>query len=165
MNYDKAMNAESNYPTYTVSAVADAIGIPVNTLRTWCQRGFGPRVANIEASGEWRKYTAEQIAEFAALKRLSAVIELHPAQMALWDIIGTHTEDWPKAVWAAQLRSGPMHVARIQCQGGGEPEHHFYAGDHLPEFAQAVCQGDNIECVLIVDIGPAVSAAMKALHK
>jgi len=100
------MESESNYPqTYTVSGVADSLGIPVNTLRTWCQRGFGPRVNNVEASGEWRRYSAEQVAEFAALKRLSAMIELHPAQMAIWDIVDTQAEEWPRC--SAQRAAAP----------------------------------------------------------
>jgi hypothetical protein len=176
LKYDESMHVESNYPTYTIGAVADAIGIPVNTLRTWCQRGFGPRVANVLPSGEWRRYTAEMVAEFVALKRLSAAIELHPAQMALWDIIDAHAENWCNAVRAAHQQSGPMLIGISRYQGVEKSFHFFYPGDHLAEFArtmgqplEASCEGRYLFCpvlsLLILDVGPAVSAAMKALHR
>ena len=194
------MESESNYPqTYTVSGVADSLGIPVNTLRTWCQRGFGPRVANVEASGEWRKYTPEQVAEFAALKRLSAMIELHPAQMAIWDVLDSQAEDWRKAVRNARLQSGPMLIGIAKYRGVEKPWCFFYAGDKFSAFAATMAEplgasrGDweayrdwamgrqesplrkgpfadamedvlyPVESLLIVDLGPAVSAAMRAL--
>ena len=169
------MESESNYPqTYTVSGVADSLGIPVNTLRTWCQRGFGPRVAYVEASGEWRKYTPEQVAEFAALKRLSAMIELHPAQMAIWDIVDTQAEEWRDAVRNARLRPGPMLIGIVRYQGVEAPLYFLYAGNQFQAFAttmaeplEAGCEGrdefSSVQSLLVMDVGAAVSAAMQAL--
>ncbi|MEV2226018.1 MerR family transcriptional regulator [Nocardia vinacea] len=56
-------------PGYTVGAVADRLGVPTSTLRSWTQRyGIGPRA---HRPGQHRLYTETDI---AALERMVALI-------------------------------------------------------------------------------------------
>jgi DNA-binding transcriptional MerR regulator len=179
------MHNESKYPTYTVGVVANAIDVPVNTVRTWTQRGYGVAgLKDADDSGQWRRYTAGEVAAFAALARLSAEMPLFEAREAIIEITRGQAADWEKALRDARQRPGNIYILVVKYLNPPDGKEKLknicflYCGDNInavrkqmeePE-EDGYCENDQkkspihpVDSSVIVNVGPAVSTALRKL--
>jgi DNA-binding transcriptional MerR regulator len=158
-----------NEQKYTAGQVAQALGLPLAAFRTWARRhylGF-PETE----MGQWRKFSAQDVARLAAIANLTTqgLSVSDAARVVDCSITGPN-------YWHALVERGCAHIFACVGRRGGDPIiSEIYADaaqvqTFLTEPTGGCLVGDEeldlrLEDRSVFDVGPAVSAAVKALPK
>jgi len=176
---------------FTAGDVAAAIGVPLDTLRRWTQRGHVPNVQ--EESGSWRKYSLLDAAYIAALSSLATHMDPMRASMIMAGAVyhsNSSASTWLESLgkvklsikesagnaWEPFAAPKGIYVLVTECREAKSTKSALYAGDNLQAYIEHLGRPANegsteqprpmpTAHVAAYNVCPAIWAAMSHLTK